>query len=279
MEEMNTEIACIPLGSTNVIAVSSPDLAREFLKKQDAIFATRPAASISARMASGFLATIFTPSGDQWKKMKKVLISDVLSPATHQRLHEKRREEADHLVRYVYNQCRDVDGGGDVDLRVATRHYCGNVLRKLVFGKRFFGAGAVDGGPGVEEREYVDGVFTILMYLYGFAVADFLPWTEVFDFDGHKKIINDAINDVRKYQDDEIAERVEMWRRGVRTTSDDILDILICLRGSDNKPLLSIQEIKAQIIVSLMCFMKALTQIYTYVSNFNHIPHFTHTLT
>ncbi|KAH6775000.1 phenylalanine N-monooxygenase-like protein [Perilla frutescens var. hirtella] len=250
MEEMNTEIACIPLGSTNVIAVSSPELARELLKKQDAIFATRPAYSMSAWMTSGFLTTVLTPSGDQWKKMKKVLVSDVLSPATHQRLHDKRREEADHLVRYVYNQCRGVvaaDGGGDVDLRVATRHYCGNVIRKLVFGKRFFGAGAADGGPGVEEREHVDGLFTILMYIYGFAVADYLPWMEVFDIDGHKKIINDAINDVRKYQDDEIAERVEMWKRGARTTSDDILDVLICLRGSDNTSLLSIQEIKAQI--------------------------------
>ncbi|KAH6798065.1 phenylalanine N-monooxygenase-like protein [Perilla frutescens var. hirtella] len=248
MEEMNTEIACIRLGSTNVIAVSSPELAREFLRKQDAIFASRPADSMSARMTSGgFLTTVLTPSGDQWKKMKKVLVSEVLSPAMHQWLHEKRREEADHLVRYVYNQCGGGGGAGDVDVRVATRHYCGNVIRKLVFGKRFFGAGAADGGPGVEEREHVDGLFTVLMHIYGFAVADFLPWMEVFDLDGHKKIINEAINDVKKYQDEEIAERVEMWRQGVRTKSDDILDVLICLKGSDNRPLLSIEEIKAQI--------------------------------
>ncbi|KAH6816161.1 phenylalanine N-monooxygenase-like protein [Perilla frutescens var. frutescens] len=246
MEEMNTEIVCIRLGSTNVITVSSPELAREFLRKQDAIFAQRPADSMSARMTSGFLTTVLTPSGDQWRKMKKVLVSDVLSPAMHQWLHEKRREEADHLVRYVYNQCRG-DGVGDVDVRVATRHYCGNVIRKLVFGKRFFGAGAADGGPGVEEREHVDGLFTILMYIYGFAVADYLPWMEVFDVDGHKKIMNDAINDVKKYQDEEIAERVEMWQRGVRTTTDDILDVLICLKASDNRPLLSIEELKAQI--------------------------------
>ncbi|KAL0367488.1 UNVERIFIED_CONTAM: Tryptophan N-monooxygenase 2 [Sesamum radiatum] len=42
MQEINTEIACIRLGNTYVIPVTSPELAREFLKKHDVIFASRP---------------------------------------------------------------------------------------------------------------------------------------------------------------------------------------------------------------------------------------------
>ncbi|CAK9143279.1 unnamed protein product, partial [Ilex paraguariensis] len=38
MDEMNTEIACIRLGNVHVITVTSPELGREFLKNQDAIF-------------------------------------------------------------------------------------------------------------------------------------------------------------------------------------------------------------------------------------------------
>ncbi|KAK6146075.1 hypothetical protein DH2020_019944 [Rehmannia glutinosa] len=104
-----------------------------------------------------------------------------------------------------------------------------------------------DGGPGIEEKEHVDGLFTILSHLYGFAIADFVPWLEVFDFDGYKKILSDAINSVRKYQDPEINKRVEKWQRGIRKTEEDILDVLINLKDSKNNPLLSIQEIKAQI--------------------------------
>ncbi|EYU45630.1 hypothetical protein MIMGU_mgv1a018745mg [Erythranthe guttata] len=216
MQETDTEIAC----------ASASEAPTEFLKKHDLIFASRPHC-MSARLTScNYLSTVISPIGDQWKKMRRILSSHVLSPSMHRKLHEKRGEEADHLVRY---------------------HYCGNVIRKAVFGKRFFGPGKEDGGPGLQEREHVDGLFTILTYLYGFAIADYVPCLEIFDFDGYKKIIGDALDNVRKYQDPEITNRVEMWRKGIKKTEDDILDVFINLKDSEHNPLLSVQEIRAQI--------------------------------
>ncbi|XP_047952725.1 phenylalanine N-monooxygenase-like [Salvia hispanica] len=150
---------------------------------------------------------------------------------------------------YVYNQCNNPLKNGVVNVRDAARHYCANLIRKMVFGERFFGLGEEDGGPGSEEREHVDGLFVILSFLYGFAIADFIPWLEVFDFDGHKRIVRNAIKNVRKYNDPVIDKRMEMWRRGLKREEDDILDLLINLKSSDQtKPLLSVREIKAQII-------------------------------
>ncbi|KAL7123939.1 hypothetical protein ABFS83_14G015800 [Erythranthe nasuta] len=120
-------------------------------------------------------------------------------------------------------------------------------MRKAVFGKRFFGPGMEDGGPGLEEREHVDGLFTILRHLYGFAIADYVPCLEIFDFDGYRKILRDARNNVTKYQDRETTNRVEMWRKGIKKTEDDILDVFINLKDSEHNPLLSVQEIQAQI--------------------------------
>ncbi|XP_047964763.1 isoleucine N-monooxygenase 1-like isoform X2 [Salvia hispanica] len=248
MQELNTEISCIKLGSVHVIAVTSPELSREFLKKQDAIFDSRPDA-MSARITSdGYLTLALSPSGDQWAKMRRVMKSGVLANTVFQRLHKKRREEADHLVRYVYKQCKNPDTNGSVNVRDAARHYCGNVIRKMVFSKRFFGSGMADGGPGIEEREHVDGLFAILSCLYGFAIAEFLPWLEVLDLDGHKKKITNAIKNVRSYQDPEIDKRMEMWEKGLKSEEDDILDLLINLKKSINEPLLSIWEIKALIV-------------------------------
>ncbi|KAG5594781.1 hypothetical protein H5410_036013, partial [Solanum commersonii] len=42
MEEMDTEIACIHVGTVPVIPVTSPELAREFFQIQDSIFSSRP---------------------------------------------------------------------------------------------------------------------------------------------------------------------------------------------------------------------------------------------
>ncbi|CAK9163105.1 unnamed protein product [Ilex paraguariensis] len=212
MDEMNTEIACIRLGNVHVITVTSPELGREFLKNQDAIFSSRPICMAAELASNGYLAAILVPFGEQWKKMRRILASEVLSPAKHRWLQGKRDEEADHLVRYVYNQCKTTMEGGVVNVRIATQHYCGNVIRKMIFGKRFFGKGMEDGGPGVEEEEHVAGLFTILGYLYSFCISDYLPCLRVFDIDGHEKIMKKALGTVRKYHDPEIDQRIGKWK-------------------------------------------------------------------
>ncbi|KAK4434002.1 Tryptophan N-monooxygenase [Sesamum alatum] len=225
MQEMNTEIACIRLGNTHVIPVTSPELAREFLRKQDVVFASRPDCMSGKLTSTGYLTAVLSPMGDQWKKMRRIVASEVLSPTMNRWLYGKRCEEADHLIKYVYKQSQNQLTNGLVNVRIAAQLYCGNVIRKLMFSKRFFGTGMEGGGPGLEEEEHVDGLFTILKYLYGFGIADYLPWLEVFDLDGHKRILKDAIKSVRKYQDPEINKRIEMWKQGIRKTEEDLLDI------------------------------------------------------
>nr|GMC81953.1 isoleucine N-monooxygenase 1-like [Ipomoea batatas]GMC81954.1 isoleucine N-monooxygenase 1-like [Ipomoea batatas] len=248
MEEMNTEIACFRLGGTNVISVTSPEVAREILKKQDTVFASRPACASAELISSNYLISLVSPLGDQWKKMRRVLTSHVLSPNTLNWLAHKRAAEADHLVRYIYNQCRNAAGCGVVDVRAAGRHFCGNVIRQMVFSKRFFGAGTEDGGPGVEEEEHVNATFGVLAYVYSFGVSDYFPWLRMFDLDGHRKALKKAVKGVRKHQDPEVDARIKMWNNGTKTEQQDILDVLIKLKDIDGRPLLTPEEIKAQIL-------------------------------
>lgn len=248
MKEMNTEIACIRLGNVHVIPVICPDIACEFLKAQDNTFASRPHTMATDLISSGYLATILSPSGDQWNKMKKVLMTHVLSPKKHQWLYSKRVEEADHLVHYVYNQCKkSVHQGGIVNLRTAAQHYCANVTRKMLFNKRFFGEGMKDGGPGFEEEEYVDALFSCLNHIYAFCISDFLPSLIGLDLDGHEKVVMENHRIINKYHDPIIHERVQQWKDGAKKDTEDLLDILITLKDRHGNPLLSKDEIKAQI--------------------------------
>ncbi|XP_057803637.1 isoleucine N-monooxygenase 1-like [Salvia miltiorrhiza] len=245
MQRLNTEIACFRLGVVNAVTITSPELARQFLKEHDAVFASRPDIMSARLVSNGYLSTVLAPAGDQWKKMRRVMVSEVLATAVHEWLHPKRCEEADHLIRYVCNQCRK---NGTVNVREAARLYCGGMIRKLMFGDRLLGRGTEDGGPGFEERQHMDALFTILSYTYGFAIADFILCLHWFDLDGHKRVVTNALECLRKYHEPIIHNRVEMWRNGVRNTNQDILDVLISLKDSNNDRLLSIQEIKAQVI-------------------------------
>ncbi|KAI3761922.1 hypothetical protein L1987_52345 [Smallanthus sonchifolius] len=218
MEEKSTEILCIHIGSVHVIAVSDPKIALEFLKDTHGIFSSRPD-SLSAYLTSGgYLSTALAPMGDHRKKMKRILSSEILSMAKHKRLLNKRNEEYDNKLRcrlhiansaamptgswvllgqrYINNQCETNHGvtNGLVNVRTVVQQYSGNMARKLMFGSRYFGKGREDGGPGDEEIEHVDSILTILGYNQAFCVTDYFPWLRwITDFDGHEKIIRNAI--------------------------------------------------------------------------------------
>ncbi|CAN0902386.1 Valine N-monooxygenase 1 [Linum grandiflorum] len=173
MKEMDTDICLIRLAGTNIIPVLDPAIAREMLKKQDELFAGRPFSVGSHAVSGGYKTTALVPYDDHWRKMRKVFASEILSPARHKWLHEKRAEEADNLVFYVNNHS---GVHKSVNLRVVTQHYCGNLMRKIMFNKRFFGEPTADGGPGPKEVEHLEAVFETLKYVYTFSISNMLPF-------------------------------------------------------------------------------------------------------
>ncbi|KAK3436880.1 hypothetical protein EUGRSUZ_E03537 [Eucalyptus grandis] len=254
MEEMDTEISCFRIGNTNVIPVTDPKIAREFLKKQDATFMSRPISMAAWAFSGGYMTTVMSPYGEQWKKMRRVLTSEIICPARHKWLHDKRAEEADNLLKHVFNQCKSP---GQVNLRHVTRHYCGNVIRRLVFNKRYFGKGRQDGGPTIDEEQHVDALFNALNYLYAFCVSDYFPFLVGLDLDGHEKVVKDCTMTFRRLHDPIINERIKQWRDNLSSESNgkepqDLLDVLITLKDSKGKPLLTPHEIKAQATEMLM---------------------------
>ncbi|CAI8597047.1 unnamed protein product [Vicia faba] len=252
MEEFNTGIACIRLGNVHVIPVNCPTIACEFLKKHDADFASRPKTMATDIISNGYLTSVLAPSGQQWKKMRKIVAKDLLSPIRHQWLEGKRNEEADNLMFYVYNKCKD---GDLVNVRIATQHYCGNVYRKMFFNTRYFGNGTKDGGPGVEEKEHVDAVFVLLDHIYAFSASDYIPWLRLLDLDGHKNKVKNAMKIMNKYHDSLIEERIKQWNDGSKNVEEDLLDVLISLKDANNNPLLTTKEVKAQTIELMMAMV------------------------
>ncbi|XP_022988080.1 isoleucine N-monooxygenase 1-like [Cucurbita maxima] len=244
MKQFNTEIACIRLGSNYIIPVASQEIALEFLKTYDAIFASRPPVSNAVDILNGrCVTTIFAPMGEQWRKMRRILALEVLNPSTLHRMLGHRNAEADTLLRYIFR------GGSVVNVRSITQHYCGNIMRRMLFNQRYYGKGRDDGGPTFEEEEHDQALLTIIRHIHAFSISDFMPWLKPFDLDGHEKVTKKALNVVQKYDEPIIDERVQRWKdEKLEEVKDNILDILILLQGENAKPLLSVAEIKAQIM-------------------------------
>ncbi|XP_027337514.1 isoleucine N-monooxygenase 1-like [Abrus precatorius] len=260
MKEMNTEIACFRLGNAYVIPVTCPTIATEFLRKQDETFASRSLSMCTELISDGYSTTLFGPFGNQWKKMKKIITHDLLSPQKHQWLHDRRAAEADNIMFYVYNKCKNVnhDGGVDgglVNIRSAARHYCGNLIRKVIFNTRYFGEGRNDGGPGLEEVEHVDSVFDLIKYVYAFSLSDYIPCLRGLDLDGQERKVKEVLRIVNKHHDPIIQKRMKQWNNGLKVNEEDWLDILLSLKDANHNPSLTLKEIKAQIIELMLATM------------------------
>ncbi|KAL5975991.1 hypothetical protein ACLOJK_020321 [Asimina triloba] len=80
-------------GST--VVVSSPALAREFLKSFDLTFASRPSVVAQKYIGSGddSLSFTFLPYGTQWKFLKKILMTELFSPRKIGKMARIRQEE------------------------------------------------------------------------------------------------------------------------------------------------------------------------------------------
>ncbi|KAG2394332.1 Isoleucine N-monooxygenase [Vigna angularis] len=254
MKGMKTEIACIRLGNVHVIPVTCPIIAREFLRKQDATFASRPTSITTSLISRGYLTTAVVPLREQWKKMRRIVGNELLSTTIHHQLQHKRLEEANNLVFYIYNKCKkNVNVNvGFVNVRDVAQHYSCNVIKNLSFGMRYFGEGKNDGGPGCEEVEHLEAIFVLLKYIYDFSVSDYVPCLRGLDLDGHENKVKKAIQIVDKYHNPIIDQRIREWNDGSKIHKEDFLDILISLRDANNNPVLTTQEIKAQIMELMM---------------------------
>ncbi|TVU34470.1 hypothetical protein EJB05_16305, partial [Eragrostis curvula] len=244
MMRMDSDIACFKLGRVHVISITCPKIAQEVLKKQDANFVSRPLTFASKIISNDYKDAVLSPYGDQSKKMRHVFTTEIICPSRHKQLHDKRAEEADNLTRYVYNLA--TNAGGSIDVRHIARHYCGNVIRRLVFDKRYFGEPQADGGPGPLEVQHVDALITSLGLLYAFCVSDYLPCLLGLDIDGHEKMVREANEMVNRLHDTVIDERWRQWKSGERQEEpEDFLDVLVSLKDAQGSPLLTIEEVKA----------------------------------
>eukprot|EP01018_Ginkgo_biloba_P005218 Gb_05138 [translate_table: standard] len=82
------------LGSIPTVVVSSPVMAKEFLKTHDAIFASRPTTFLAGKYLSyDFKDVALAPYGPYWRHMKKLCTLELLSPKRIDSFRSVREEE------------------------------------------------------------------------------------------------------------------------------------------------------------------------------------------
>lgn len=214
------------MGVLHVVAVSTPDMAREVLQVQDGVFSNRPANVAISYLTYDRADMAFANYGPFWRQMRKICVIKLFSRKRAESWASV-REEVDDTVRAVAAKANTPVNVGELVFAL-TR----NITYRAAFGS--------------SSREGQDEFVSILQEfskLFGaFNVADFFPWLGWIQAQGFRRRMARARESLDVFIDSIINEHVEKKRKGRKkeTTSDsdaadyDMVDELLAFLPDDD---------------------------------------------
>ncbi|CAD6219072.1 unnamed protein product [Miscanthus lutarioriparius] len=172
-------------GSLPVVVGASAEIAKLFLKVNDAAFSDRPRFAVGKYTAYDYSDILWSPFGPYLRQARRICATELFSA--------KRLESFEHIrdeeVRVLLRQLRQASGCA-VRLRDYLQMLTLGVISRTVLGKKYVQEAAAGDSEGdsapvitaAEFREMVDEYFE----LHGvFNIGDFIPWLDWLDLQGY----------------------------------------------------------------------------------------------
>ncbi|KAI3819735.1 hypothetical protein L1987_13583 [Smallanthus sonchifolius] len=208
----------LQLGEINTVVISSPDLAKEIMKTNDATFATRPKLLAAEILAYNYKDIAFSPYGDYWRQMRKICVLELLSAKKVESFESIREQESWNVVEHMLKK-----GPQPINLS----EMISTMINVIVFTVSI-GSGCKDQATFLELTE------EIISLSSGFDVADLFPsLTPLHLVAGTRKTLLKIHHKMDKILDRIISDRQECRASGQTTDYNDLLEVLLRLKDDD----------------------------------------------
>ncbi|XP_012574760.1 cytochrome P450 750A1-like [Cicer arietinum] len=235
-------IMSLKLGKIPTIIVSSPEIAKQFLKTYDTVFSSRPKIQASKYMFYGGKGLGLAPYGTYWRNMKKLCTLHLLSDSKIKMFEPLRNEELRVLLKSIE---KNAILGEVVNLSEMVGEVIANITYKMVL------------GCNKDSNLDLKGLIREAMNLAGsFNLADFLPWLDIFDLQG----LTSRMKKTSKSFDQMVEKIIKDHEHSSNTIKEDphhkdFIDILLSLmhqsmdpHDKEQKHVIDITNIKAIIL-------------------------------
>ncbi|KAL7105610.1 hypothetical protein ACP275_07G054300 [Erythranthe tilingii] len=128
-------IMFLKLAHVPAVVISSPDFAKQVLKKNDLAFSGRPYTVASSRLSYNNLDIICSPYGSSWREMRKTMVTHLFSLKQVRSFRNVREDE----VCRVINEIRGKGDNSDniaVNLSEVIISFINNFMFRVAFGRR-----------------------------------------------------------------------------------------------------------------------------------------------
>lgn len=178
------ELMYLKFGSKPVLVVSSPEMAKEFLKTHDSNFASRPRLATGKHIAYDFSDVLLAPYSPYWRQARRIYTTHVLSTKILNSYEYLRVQERKALISGLHGL-----SGKQLVLRDHLSRHSMSALSRMVFGTKYF--------TETKTKHECESLFTLKklqgmvdewFFLNGvFHIGDWIPFLSGFDLRGYVK--------------------------------------------------------------------------------------------
>nr|AMZ03399.1 cytochrome P450 CYP71AU43 [Plectranthus barbatus] len=230
-------------GSKPMVIVQSADAASEIMKKHDLAFADKAYTRTIRRMFYDLKDIATAPYSEYWRKLKSMIILQLLSNRRVQSFKFIREEEAALLMKEIESCCAC---GLPVNLTQLFDTVTNNVICRAAFGRKY--------GVGLHSKRFLTLLRELLHLSGSFCIGEYIPWLSwIHRVNGFDARVDKTVREVDEFLELVIQDHLD---GGVESDGDksrqSFVDILIDIY-KDNSPGASIHRdnIKAILLDTL----------------------------
>ncbi|XP_024970199.1 cytochrome P450 CYP82D47-like [Cynara cardunculus var. scolymus] len=210
MADKHGPIFTIKLGIHQALVVSNSEIAKDCFTTNDKVLASRPKAEAVKILTNNYALFGFTPYGDYWRQVRKMVMLEVLSQRRVEMLGGIRVSEVRASIKDLYDAWEEKKESEHSDMvKVEMNHWFGNlmlnIMVRIISGKKLL--------HNDEERVRFQAVVKKFVHLLGvFVVSDYIPYLKCLDVGGHFNVMKKITRDL-----DDIFEG---WLKEPKTDSE-----------------------------------------------------------
>ena len=228
LSKVHGPLMTLKLGKITTIVISSPEIAKEALYKNDLIFAGRAVPHTLQTLDHHKVSMVFMPPTAKWRILRRACNSHIFSPQNLDSTRIFRKNKVKELLDYVDECCRNNKA---LDIGQAAFKTVVNFISNTLFSIDFVGLAS-------DSSEEFEQLTRGMMEEAGRPnVADFFPFLRLFDpqrararMDGYSRKLLGFIDGIIEHR---IRDRSNMKMEG----TSDVLDSFIDLMEDDNSQL------------------------------------------
>lgn len=218
----------LKFGSVPVVVASSAEMAKQFLKTYDHIFACRPQTAAGKYTTYNYTNISWAPYGPYLRQGRKIYLSELFSSKQLESFEYIRVEERRALLSRLCAL-----SGNPIRLKEHLSRLTLSVISRIVLGKKYFSESEYESSI-VTLKEFQDMLDELFLLNGVLNIGDWIPWLDFLDLQGYVKRMKAITKKFDRFHDHVIGEH-KAKRESVKDfVPKDMVDLLLQLADDPN---------------------------------------------